>query len=103
MAMVAAEKALLTSPHKTSVIRFAGIYGYPGGRLLERVRSGELCPQQPPRFSNRIHRDDCAGFLCHLLVRLWSGAGLCPVYNGVDDLPSLQFEVEAWLAGRIHN
>jgi nucleoside-diphosphate-sugar epimerase len=97
-AMIAAEQVLLESPLPTSVIRFAGIYGYPGGRLLERIRRGELSPRQPTRYSNRIHRDDAAGFLCHLLVLARSGAALAPVYNGVDDLPAAQYEVDAWLA-----
>ena len=80
------------------MIRFAGIYGDPRGHLLERIRRGELSPRQPPRYSNRIHRDDCAGFLCHLLERARTGAALAPVYNGVDDLPAAQFEVDTWLA-----
>jgi nucleoside-diphosphate-sugar epimerase len=69
LAIIAAEQILLGSVHRVSVVRFAGIYGYPGGRLLERIRRGELSPKEPLRFSNRIHRDDCAGFLCHLLGR----------------------------------
>ncbi len=98
LAMIAAEQTLLESHHQSCVIRFAGVYGTPGGRLLDRIRRGELSPQQSPYFSNRIHRDDCAGFLCHLLERAQSGADLAPVYNGVDDLPAVQFEVETWLA-----
>jgi len=98
LAMVAAEQLLLDSPHAACVIRFAGIYGDPEGRLLERIRRGELGPRQPLRYGNRIHRDDCAGFLCHLLERARTGAELAPVYNGVDDLPAAQYEVETWLA-----
>jgi hypothetical protein len=101
LAIVAAEQILLGSVHRVSVVRFAGIYGYPGGRLLERIRRGELSPKEPLRFSNRIHRDDCAGFLCHLLGRAEAGQTLEPVYNGVDDLPAPQYEVEAWLAARM--
>ncbi len=98
LAMIEAERILLESPHRASAIRFAGIYGYPGGRLLERIRRGELRPAQPLRFGNRIHRDDCAGFICHLLDLMASGAELAPVYNGVDDAPAPQAEVDTWLA-----
>ncbi|MCB1698541.1 MAG: epimerase [Pseudomonadales bacterium] len=98
LAMIAAERLLLESGHRCSVIRFAGIYGYPGGRLLERIRRGELSPQEPPRYSNRIHRDDCAGLLCHLLAQVAAGVSLAPVYNGVDDCPAAQSEVDSWLA-----
>ena len=101
LAIIAAERSLLRSGHNVSIVRFAGIYGYPGGRLLERIRRGELSPEQPPRFSNRIHRDDCAGFICHLLERVEEGETLEPIYNGVDDLPAPQFEVEAWLAAQM--
>lgn len=97
-AMIAAEQTLLASHHAVSVLRFAGIYGYPGGRLLERIRRGELQPALPVRYSNRIHRDDCAGFICHLLGLMVSGSALSPIYNGVDDLPAPQAEVDAWLA-----
>jgi len=100
-AIIAAEQTLLESVHPVSVVRFAGIYGYPGGRLLERIKRGELSPREPQRFSNRIHRDDCAGFLCHLLECADSGQLLAPVYNGVDDLPAPQFEVDSWLAAAL--
>ena len=98
VAMVAAEQALLTSSQRVCAIRFGGIYGASAGRLLQRIRRGELSPRQPGRYGNRIHRDDCAGFLCHLLECADRGAELAPVYNGVDDLPEAQFEVESWLA-----
>lgn len=101
VAIIAAEQALLASPHRACVVRFAGIYGYSSGRLLSRIQRGELCAPQPGRYSNRIHRDDCAGFLCHLLQAAAAGGELAPVYNGVDDEPVLQFIVETWLAAQL--
>ena len=101
MSIIEAEQRLLASPQAASVVRFAGIYGYPGGRLLTRIGRGELCAAQPPRYSNRIHRDDCAGFLGHLLLAAAADESLAPVYIGVDDQPALQFEVESWLATRL--
>jgi nucleoside-diphosphate-sugar epimerase len=100
-AMIAAEQLLLNSPHRASVVRFAGIYGAPGGRLLQRIQRGEISPEHPVRYGNRIHREDCVGFLCHLLECAERGAELAPVYNGVDDLPAAQFEVESWLAAQL--
>jgi len=100
-AIVAAERVLQESAHRTCVVRFAGIYGAPGGRLLARIRRGEFSPAQPVRYSNRIHREDCAGFPAHLLDQAERGIALAPVYNGVDDLPAPQFEVESWLAARL--
>ena len=97
-AIIEAEQAMLQSPHAVTVVRFAGIYGNPRGRLLSRIRRGELCEPSPGRWSNRIHRDDCAGFLTHLIKSDEVGRAIEPVYIGVDDRPELQFEVERWLA-----
>jgi len=63
------ETAALDGPFPATVARFGGIYGPGRTRLVERVRSGTRCFVDPPRFTNRIHRDDCAGALRHLLVR----------------------------------
>ncbi len=101
MEIIAAERLLLESGHAASVVRLAGVYGIPGGRLLSRIRRGELCPAQPVSYTNRIHRDDCAGFLAHLLQLSSAGNTLEPVYIGVDDLPAPRFEVESWLAGQM--
>ncbi|HEY6131499.1 MAG TPA: epimerase, partial [Halioglobus sp.] len=98
LAMIAAERQLLDSGHSASVVRFAGIYGIPGGRLLARIVRGELCPPEPVSYTNRIHRDDCAGFLVHLLQLACAGKTLLPIYIGVDDLPAPRYEVESWLA-----
>lgn len=97
-AIIEAERALLDSGHTACVVRFGGIYGAPGGRLLARIRRGELCAPEPVRYTNRIHRQDCGGFLAHLLLAMASGASLEPVYIGVDDDPAPRFEVETWLA-----
>lgn len=99
--IIAAERQLLDSPHPASVVRFAGIYGFPGGRLLTRIRRGEICPAQPVSYTNRIHRDDCAGFLAHLLCGASEGHPPAPVYIGADDLPAPRHEVESWLAAQL--
>jgi nucleoside-diphosphate-sugar epimerase len=96
--MIAAEKRLMSSGYNASVVRFAGIYGIPGGRLLSRVRRGELCPPEPISYTNRIHRDDCGGFLAHLLQQLQGGEELERLYIGADDEPAPRYEVESWLA-----
>ncbi len=98
-AIIDAERQLQASGLPAAVVRFGGIYGDPQGRLLDRLAAGRLSAPQPLRFSNRIHRDDAAGFLAHL-VNLDAG-GLAPVYNGVDDCPAPLQEVESWIAERL--
>lgn len=99
--IIAAERQLLHSEHRASVVRFAGIYGIPGGRLLSRIRRGEGCPPLPVSYTNRIHRDDCAGLLAHLLQRAQAGEVLEPVYIAADDHPAPRYEVESWLAAQM--
>lgn len=100
-AIIDAENRLLASGHEASIIRFAGIYGIPGGRLLARIARGEICPPEPVSYTNRIHREDCAGFVQHLLLRAQSGEPLLPTYIGVDDAPAPRYEVESWLARKL--
>lgn len=97
-AIIDAENLLRDSGLHGSVIRFAGIYGAPGSRLVSRVARGGICPPEPVSYTNRIHREDCAGFIEHLLLRARAGETLLPVYIGVDDAPVPRHEVESWLA-----
>lgn len=94
--MLEGEKELLGSPFPAVVLRLAGIYG-PGrtGALDRALRhrlsdtSGERMP-----YTNRIHRDDCAGALRHLAL-LQSPED---VYVGADHEPATPAAVAAWLA-----
>lgn len=83
-------------PYPATVIRFAGIYGPGRTRLIDSVRSGRASCVTGV-YSNRIHRDDCAGALRHVLGL----AEPAPLYIGVDDEPTLHCEVLRWLAARL--
>jgi nucleoside-diphosphate-sugar epimerase len=92
------EQLLLRGPFAATVVRMAGIYGPGRTRLIDQVRRGEaVCPTGESRYTNRIHRDDCAGILRHLMS-LSSPEAL---YLGTDDEPSDQSEVFRWLAKRL--
>jgi nucleoside-diphosphate-sugar epimerase len=97
-AIIDAERQLLGAGFAAVVLRCGGIYGKPHSRLLERIAHGDIAPAKPLRYTNRIHRDDCVGFIRHLLCRAGAGDRLQPVYNGVDDHPAPAHEVEQWLA-----
>jgi nucleoside-diphosphate-sugar epimerase len=80
------------------VLRLGGIYGPGRTRLIDRVRSGEArCSPGPPVWSNRIHRDDAAGALLHLLTL----PATEPVYLGVDDEPSPICDVYRYVASLV--
>lgn len=92
------ETALWQGPYPATVIRFGGIYGPGRTRLLDNLRRGTAtCVDDPPLYTNRIHRDDCAAALQHLLEL----AAPEPLYLGVDDEPAPQCEVLRWLAQRL--
>jgi nucleoside-diphosphate-sugar epimerase len=85
-------------PCPVTVLRLGGIYGPRRTQLIDRVRAGSaLYAADPPRYTNRIHRDDCAGVLAHLL----SLESPAPLYLGVDSDPAPEREVYRWLAERL--
>lgn len=83
---------------ETVVVRFSGIYG-PGREFLIRsLREGSAsCRRTPPQWTNRIHADDCAGVLAHLLAL----PDPAPLYCASDGSPAPRCEVLEWLAARI--
>ena len=75
------------------VLRLSGLYGPGREALLRKARAGEA---NRPHWTNRIHVDDAAAALSHLLA-LPSPQRL---YLGNDDLPALECEVQAWMRER---
>ena len=58
-------------------VRFGGIYGPGRTRLIDSVRAGTAArPAGPPLYTNRIHRDDCARVLEHLLFAAGAGSAI---------------------------
>lgn len=90
--LLEAEQAL--APHPSGVaFRASGIYGPGRERMLQRAQ--RALPGEP-RWTNRIHADDVASALLHL-VTLPSPAR---VYCGNDDTPALEHEVIDGLRAR---
>ena len=80
---------------KLVVVRISGIYGPGRERLIRLAASDGLEIQQdPPSFTNRIHRDDAAAALKHLLEIDNPHA----LYVATDDRPAPRYEVMKWLA-----
>ena len=100
-ALLEAERLLLGSRFAATAVRFAGIYGPGRRRLIDQVRAGEGCPEQPVLYTNRIHRDDCVGVLQHLLELDHRGERIEPLYTGVDSEPVSMWEIKQWLASQL--
>ncbi len=78
-------------------VRFGGIYGPGRASLIERVRSGVATLPPAPHYTNRIHRDDAAAALAHLLAL----PRVRPCYVAVDHEPADQADVLRWLAAQL--
>jgi nucleoside-diphosphate-sugar epimerase len=95
-------KALLKMEHTAAactdhlvVVRLSGIYGPGRERLIRMAASKGLEIQQsPPYFTNRIHSNDAAAVLKHLLLIDKPHA----LYAATDNLPAPRYEVVEWLA-----
>lgn len=105
--LLAGERRMQGLP-KGVAFRLAGLYGPGRTRLVQSVHEGTLgrdgraahqagAPGGRDRYTNRIHRDDAARAIAHLLA-LPSPA---PVYVGVDEEAAPLSEVAAFLAARL--
>ncbi len=96
--LLEAEQWLAEQPLRSTVLRLAGLYGPGRLQLIERLRAGQLrVPRETPHWANRIHVDDAAAAIVHLL-------GLKspqPLYVGVDDTPMPLDELYDFLAALI--
>lgn len=91
--LLAAEAVALSHPGGI-VVRLAGIYGPGRTRLVRMVRQGTArCARSRP-IGNRVHRDDCAGIVAHVLAHPRPER----LYVGVDHAPVELCEVYRWIA-----
>jgi nucleoside-diphosphate-sugar epimerase len=95
--MLEGERVFLDGPLPATVLRLGGIYGPGRASLVEKVRSGAAeCPPEPG-WTNRIHRDDAAGALRHVLT----APDPAPIYLCVDREPAELCDIYRWLARRL--
>jgi nucleoside-diphosphate-sugar epimerase len=80
------------------VLRLGGIYGPGRTRLIDQVRTGSAVVPDQPRYTNRIHRDDAAGAIVHLLSMPEAPSR---VYVGVDNNPAELGGVLRFLAAEL--
>jgi len=95
------ENTALDSGLNATIIRFGGIYGPERTHLIDLIQEGKAhCMENV--WSNRIHSEDCAGLLHHLVkLNENNPDSLESLYVGVDDHPTLSCEVYDWLAEQL--
>ncbi|MBK7657688.1 MAG: NAD(P)H-binding protein [Betaproteobacteria bacterium] len=92
------EAVAASAPIESTTIRFSGIYGPGRERLVRMVRSGAPVGESArAALTNRIHRDDCARALVHLVER----PSVAPLYLGTDEAPTAMGEILDWIANRL--
>jgi nucleoside-diphosphate-sugar epimerase len=82
--LLEAEQLLAARKVTSIVLRLAGLYGPGRLQLLERLRAGRATvPRTLPHWANRIHVDDAAAAIVHLLALPEPQS----LYLGVDNTP----------------
>jgi len=105
--LLGAEALAGRSAAQSTVVRFSGIYGPGRDYLVRKAASGEAsCREDPPQWTNRIHADDCAGVLAHLLTLdrpapVYCASDSYPAPRASDSYPAPRCEVMDWLAGQL--
>lgn len=94
--MLEAESLALATGVGT-VLRLSGIYGPGRLRVIERVRNGQCTAEESTTYSNRIHVDDCAGVIAHLIKQ----KELPEIVLGSDSQPATSVEVESFIANAL--
>lgn len=96
--LLQAERTVREAPLAGTIVRFGGIYGPGRSSLIDRLLKGQArIQQESPRYVNRIHRDDCAGALAHLMELEHPEE----LYVGVDCEPAPQWDVIRWVASEL--
>ncbi|MEX1032380.1 MAG: sugar nucleotide-binding protein [Cellvibrionaceae bacterium] len=96
-AVLGGEELVRNSTLDSCIVRFSGIYGPGREHLINQVRRGDFGAEDEG-YSNRIHADDCAGVLSHLIQRKLNGEDMESLYLASDCEPAPLADVKWWLA-----
>jgi nucleoside-diphosphate-sugar epimerase len=97
--LLEAESVLKTMPCETTSMRLSGIYGKKRFYLVNIAKDIAKWPAEN-HWSNRIHRDDAAGFIAFLVEKAVKNQAVENCYIVTDDMPTTQYEVLTWLANQ---
>jgi nucleoside-diphosphate-sugar epimerase len=83
-----------------TALRLTGIYGPGRNRMMNLAANPSDWPVQNT-FSNRIHRDDAAAFIVHLIRMFLNAQSIEHCYIVTDNSPVSQYEVLHWIAAEM--
>lgn len=96
--LLEAEDVIRASEFTHCILRLSGIYGPGRNRLIEQVKQQRASAS--PHYTNRIHADDCAGAIAHL-IELQRQQPLADVYLATDSAPTPMIDVVSWIAAQL--
>lgn len=95
--LLEAEAQLATLTCSSTVLRLSGIYGPGRTRMIRLAQSLETWPAHN-HWSNRIHQEDAAGFIVHLVANKLADNPPLAIYIVTDSAPATQHEVLSWIS-----
>ncbi|WLD59395.1 SDR family oxidoreductase [Salinispirillum sp. LH 10-3-1] len=98
--LVETEQFWLHSAQPATIVRPAGIYGPGREYMFRQAREGFTIADPEPIYTNRIHIDDAARAVVHLMQRRVQGLPVADRYNLTDKDPATLQEVLTWLQQR---
>jgi nucleoside-diphosphate-sugar epimerase len=98
--LLEAEQLLSQLSCASTALRLSGIYGVGRLYLINMAQDPSRWPAEN-QWSNRIHRDDAAGFIAFLTQQVIAGHPLHTSYIVTDNKPTPQYEVLMWLAEKL--
>lgn len=98
--LLEAERLLENLPCAHTALRLSGIYGAGRLRMINLAKNPASWPAQNS-WTNRIHRDDAASFMVHLVQQVANNIEVLPCYIITDSAPVSQYEVLHWLATQL--
>lgn len=85
----------------STCVRLSGLYGPGRERLLRQARAGQHPPAEPLYWTNRIHRDDAAAAIQHLMDLDAQGQQIEDLYLVSDTCSVPMQEVISWLGEQL--
>jgi nucleoside-diphosphate-sugar epimerase len=94
------ERLVARSGLPSTTLRLGGLYGPGRESMIDAVRNRTaVFDPGHAHYTNRIHREDAAGAIVHLLDL--PAESLEAVYIGVDEEPAARNDVLSWIASRL--